>query len=143
MSRWIYVAMHLLFESLAARRDARVRFLKAQVEILRRKLGGNRVVPSPDDRTRCRCFLGGGSAITPMPRPELSTVLARQRIFERNHVKCCRAFQAPGKLVTHLGAGHPPARTLENRLNAERSAGAPHFRPALVDLRDPVLRGRS
>jgi len=31
----------------AARRDARIRFLKAQVEILRRKLGGNRVIPSP------------------------------------------------------------------------------------------------
>ncbi len=52
MSRWIYVALHLLFEGLAARRDARVRFLKAQVEILRRKLGGNRVVTSPDDRAR-------------------------------------------------------------------------------------------
>ena len=29
---------------------ARIRFLEAQVEILRRKLGGNRVIPSPDDR---------------------------------------------------------------------------------------------
>jgi hypothetical protein len=27
-------------------------FLKAEVEILRRKLGGNRVIPSPDDRAR-------------------------------------------------------------------------------------------
>jgi len=32
------------------RRDARVRFLQAQVAILRRKLGGNRVVLSPADR---------------------------------------------------------------------------------------------
>ncbi len=52
MSRWLYVVLHLLFEGLAARRDARVRLLKAQVEILRRKLGGNRVIPSPDDRAR-------------------------------------------------------------------------------------------
>jgi putative transposase len=52
MLRWIYVAMHLLAEANAARRDARIRFLKAQVEILRRKLGGNRVIPSPDDRAR-------------------------------------------------------------------------------------------
>ena len=52
MLRWFYVAAHLLIEATAARRDARVRFLKAQVEILRRKLGGNRVIPSPDDRTR-------------------------------------------------------------------------------------------
>jgi len=52
MLRWFYVALHLLAEAGAARRDARVRFLKAQVEILRRKLGGNRAIPSPDDRAR-------------------------------------------------------------------------------------------
>jgi len=52
MLRWIYVLAHLLTEAGAARRDARIRFLKAQVEILRRKLGGNRVIPSPDDRAR-------------------------------------------------------------------------------------------
>ncbi len=52
MLRWFYVALHLLFEAGAARRDARIRFLKAQVEILRRKLGGNRVIPSPNDRAR-------------------------------------------------------------------------------------------
>ena len=52
MSRWRYVVLHLLFEAQAARRDARIRFLMAQVEILRRKLGGNRVIPSPDDRAR-------------------------------------------------------------------------------------------
>ena len=52
MLRWLFVALHLLAEATAARRDARIRFLKAQVEILRRKLGGNRVIPSPDDRAR-------------------------------------------------------------------------------------------
>ncbi len=46
MLRWFYVAMHLLTEASAARRDARIRFLKAEVEILRRKLGGNRVIPT-------------------------------------------------------------------------------------------------
>ena len=51
MLRWLYVALHLLVEAGAARRDARIRFLKAQVEILRRKLGGNRVISSPEDRT--------------------------------------------------------------------------------------------
>ncbi len=40
MLRWFYVALHLLFEAGAVRRDARIRFLKAQIEILRRKLGG-------------------------------------------------------------------------------------------------------
>ena len=52
MLRWFYVALNLLVEAGAARRDARIRFLKAQVEILRRKLGGNRVIRSPDDRAR-------------------------------------------------------------------------------------------
>ena len=52
MSHWFYAVVHLLMEANAARRDARIRFLKAQVDILRRKLGGNRVIPSPDDRIR-------------------------------------------------------------------------------------------
>ena len=52
MIRWLYVALHLLVEAGGARRDARIRLLLAQVEILRRKLGGNRVIPSPDDRAR-------------------------------------------------------------------------------------------
>ncbi len=52
MLRWFYVALHLLAEAGAARRGARIRFLKAQVDMLRRKLGGNRVIPSPDDRAR-------------------------------------------------------------------------------------------
>ena len=52
MLRWFYVMRHLLVEAFAARRDARIRFLKTEVEILRRKLGGNRVIPSPEDRAR-------------------------------------------------------------------------------------------
>ena len=52
MFHWFFAALHLLAESLRARRDARVRFLMAQVAILRRKLGASRVVPSPADRER-------------------------------------------------------------------------------------------
>jgi putative transposase len=40
----------LLLEYFSDRRDARVRFLKTQVAILRRKMGGNRVILSPEDR---------------------------------------------------------------------------------------------
>ena len=50
MFRWFYILPHLLFETNAARRDARIRFLKAEVEILRLKLGGNRVIPNHDIR---------------------------------------------------------------------------------------------
>jgi len=52
MFRWLYILPYLIQEAGTARRDARIRFLVAQVEILRRKLGGNRVIPSPDDRAR-------------------------------------------------------------------------------------------
>ncbi|MFN0136999.1 MAG: hypothetical protein ACKVS9_12885 [Phycisphaerae bacterium] len=52
MLRWFYAFVHLLIEAQSARRDARIRFLMAQVEILRRKLGGNRVISSPADRRR-------------------------------------------------------------------------------------------
>lgn len=52
MLRWFFVLRHLLVEAVAARRDARIRFLRAEVEILRRKLGGNRVICSPEDRAR-------------------------------------------------------------------------------------------
>ena len=52
MLRWFRVLAHLMVETGASRRDARIRFLRAQVEILRRKLGGNGVIPSPHDRAR-------------------------------------------------------------------------------------------
>jgi hypothetical protein len=52
MLRWTFVALHLRDEASAARRDTRIRFLEDQVELLRRKLGGDRVIPSQDDRAR-------------------------------------------------------------------------------------------
>ena len=52
MVQWFCVLAHLLLEARAARRDARIRLLKARVEILRRTLGGNQVAPSPDDRAQ-------------------------------------------------------------------------------------------
>ncbi len=50
MQRWLSALVHLLFESFQARRDARIRILLAQVEMLRRKLDRNRVILSPEDR---------------------------------------------------------------------------------------------
>ena len=46
MLRSFYIVRPLLAEAVAARRDARVRFLQAQVAVPRRKLGGNRVIAS-------------------------------------------------------------------------------------------------
>lgn len=42
----------LLQEAWSARRDARVRFLKLQLEIVRSRLPGNRVIPDPVERKR-------------------------------------------------------------------------------------------
>ena len=50
MTRLFSVLLHLLREGFRARRDAQIRFLHAQVDMLRRKLDRNRVVLSPEDR---------------------------------------------------------------------------------------------
>ncbi len=42
--------MVMLTEYFSARRDAQIRFLKLQVELLRKKLGGNRVILASEDR---------------------------------------------------------------------------------------------
>ncbi len=42
----------MLQEAWSARRDAQIRFLKLQVEILRYRLPGNRVIPDPLERRR-------------------------------------------------------------------------------------------
>jgi putative transposase len=52
MNDWFHAVLFILFETLSGRRDDRVRFLKAQVEILRKKIPGNRVVVDPGDRKK-------------------------------------------------------------------------------------------
>ena len=52
LPRWL-TALFLLFqEAWSARRDAHIRFLKLQVEILQSRLSGNRVIPDPAERRR-------------------------------------------------------------------------------------------
>ena len=52
MKLWFHMFLIMLTEALSVRRDAQVRFLKLQVEILCRKLPGNRVIIDPADRLR-------------------------------------------------------------------------------------------
>jgi len=49
---WLMALLMLLKERWSTRRDAHVRFLKLQVEILRSRLPGNRVIPDPVERKR-------------------------------------------------------------------------------------------
>ena len=52
LPRWVQVFLTLLLEAWAARRDAQIQFLKLQVELLKNKLPGNRVILAPEDRMR-------------------------------------------------------------------------------------------
>ena len=58
MFHWLHAVLALLNERLEAGRDAKIRFLKAEVQILRRKLEGNRVILDPKDR--CHLLRLGG-----------------------------------------------------------------------------------
>jgi putative transposase len=49
---WFQAMLMVLFEAWAARRDVQIRFLKVQVEMLRERLPGNRVIVSPEERSR-------------------------------------------------------------------------------------------
>ncbi len=52
LPRWLNALLVVLQEAWSARRDAHIRFLKLQVEILRSRLPGNRVIPDPLERRR-------------------------------------------------------------------------------------------
>jgi putative transposase len=52
LPRWVQVFLTLLLEAWATRRDAQVQFLMLQIELLRQKLPGGRVILAPADRLR-------------------------------------------------------------------------------------------
>ncbi|MFH1418845.1 MAG: hypothetical protein ABII12_11250 [Planctomycetota bacterium] len=52
MTRLFHVLLYLLGEGFQARRQARIRFLQAQVAMLRRKSDRNRIILSPEDRAQ-------------------------------------------------------------------------------------------
>lgn len=50
VARWVSLLFLMLLEQLSARRCAQIEFLRLQVELLKKKVGGNRVILSPEDR---------------------------------------------------------------------------------------------
>ena len=52
LTHWLMALLMMLSEAWSARRDAQLRFLKLQVELLRAKLPGDRVILAPEDRVR-------------------------------------------------------------------------------------------
>jgi hypothetical protein len=73
MFRWLYALPHLLAEAGAVRRDARIRFLKGQIDILRPKLGGR----------------SGGRAVSQTGRPS-TCQSERDRAREAPRARECR-----------------------------------------------------
>jgi len=49
---WVSFLFALLAEWYAARRDAQIQFLTLQLDLAMKKIPGNRVILSPEDRTR-------------------------------------------------------------------------------------------
>ena len=49
---WLQTFMVWRIEAFSTRRDAQIRFLKVQVELLRQRVPGNRVILSPAERNR-------------------------------------------------------------------------------------------
>jgi len=52
LPKWLMALLVLLHEAWSTRRDAHIRFLKLQVEILKERLPGNRVILDPVERRR-------------------------------------------------------------------------------------------
>ncbi|MCL2647331.1 MAG: hypothetical protein FWD61_10070 [Phycisphaerales bacterium] len=52
MRKFFHVLFVLILNALAARRDAHVRFLKLQLEIVQARLRGNRIIVTPEERMR-------------------------------------------------------------------------------------------
>jgi putative transposase len=52
LPKWLTALLVLLHEAWSARRDAHIRFLKLQVEMLKERLPGNRVILDPVERRR-------------------------------------------------------------------------------------------
>ena len=52
MPNWLYALLYLLIENYSTRRDAQIRFLKAEVQILRKKLNRDRIVLGPQERSQ-------------------------------------------------------------------------------------------
>ncbi|MCC6581103.1 MAG: transposase [Phycisphaeraceae bacterium] len=57
---WFQAFLMMLLEAWSARRDRQIQFLKLQIELLRQKTPGKRVILSPDDRRR---LMRAGAAI--------------------------------------------------------------------------------
>ncbi|MGB2824715.1 MAG: hypothetical protein WBF17_27330 [Phycisphaerae bacterium] len=98
LPEWLMALLVLLRERWSTRRDAHVRFLKLQVEILRSRLPGNRVIPDPVER---RQLLKAGAEVDHAVEDTLGIVSVKTY---RRWLREERGGRDPGK----VGRPHIP-----------------------------------
>ena len=104
LPRWLSSLLLLFQEAFSARRDTHIRFLKLQVEILRSRLPGNRIIPDPTERQR---LLKIGSEMNHDVQHTLDII----------HIKTCRRWLREEQAGRHV-----------------RKVGRPRLTKALRDL---------
>jgi len=92
LPEWLMALLVLLKERWSTRRDAHVRFLKLQVEILRSRLPGNRVIPDPVERRR---LLKAGAEVNHAVEDTLGIVSVKTY---RRWLREERGGRVPGKV---------------------------------------------
>ena len=92
LPEWLMAMLVLLKERWSTRRDAHVRFLKLQVEILRSRLPGNRVIPDPVERQR---LLKAGAEVDHAVQDTLGIVSIKTY---RRWLREQRGGRTPGKV---------------------------------------------
>ena len=134
MRSMLYPLVMLLFESWSSRRDAKIRLLKLQVELLRERIPGDRVILAPEERHRLM-KIGAELGHRVYDLMEIVTVKTYQR---------WRREQAQGKVPGHVGRPRKVTaslRALILRLAKEnKSWGARRIVGELKKLALPVSR---
>jgi putative transposase len=134
LPEWLMAMLVLLKERWSTRRDAHVRFLKLQVEILRSRLPGNRAIPDPVEQRRLpNAGAEGGHAV----QDTLGIVSIKTY---RRWLREGRGGRDPGKV------GRPRVlpeslRQLIVRLAGESAGWG--VRRIVGELRKPAREGRS
>lgn len=81
LPRWVTVVFWMLTEAWSTRRDARNRFLQDQIELLRQKVPGNRIILTAEERSRLLREQREGKAPGRVGRPRQITASLRELIL--------------------------------------------------------------
>jgi len=104
--KWLTALLVLLHEAWSTRRDAHIRFLTLQVEMLKSRLPGNRVILAPVERQRSRRIW--------------TRSLCRQRLATAfgSHARGCIDICVPFGYALWQGAGWLPRLAVRRTLTS-------------------------